>query len=276
MDDNASIAPAAPAANAGQANNTEPSFSAAASLRLAPFWPDTPAAWFGMAECQFHLRRITDERDKFCILVSSLSKDSIRLVSHLVEQPPADLPYTTLKATLLSSHQLTDFQRVELLHRVEPLGGRRPSELLAVMMELCPRGQENNIFFQFMFLQRLPKEIRIMLAEDDHGDLRRLAEKADKLWSLHSRQGHDLVAAMSDVQLEDEGAVAAVQGGYRQAANKKFHGKSAAKKPATPSSGVANPSPAYLARDSAGLCFYHWTFGEKATKCKEPCSWQGN
>ncbi len=31
-----------------------------------------------------------------------------------------------------------------------------------------------------------------------------------------------------------------------------------------------------LAWQSSGLCFSHWNFGEKAWKCKQPCSWQGN
>ena len=43
-------------------------------------------------------------------------------------------PYNRLKEALLASHQLTDFQRVELLLAVEPLSSRKPSELLADML----------------------------------------------------------------------------------------------------------------------------------------------
>jgi hypothetical protein len=39
---------------------------------------------------------------------------------------------------------------------MEPLGARKPSELLNHMLELCPRGEEKNKFFLFLFLQRLP------------------------------------------------------------------------------------------------------------------------
>ena len=35
-------------------------------------------------------------------------------------------------------------------------------------------------------------------------------------------------------------------------------------------------APVSLARDSAGLCFYHWSFGKRANNCTAPCSWQGN
>ena len=54
---------------------------------------------------------------------------------------------------------------MELLLAVEPLGGRKPSELLADMWELCPDNQHNSIFFAALFLQRLPREIRVMLTQ---------------------------------------------------------------------------------------------------------------
>ena len=94
-----SLADENPAAMAEPA--AAPHYNAAASLKLSPFWSDTPATWFAMAECQFHLRRITDEQDCFCILMAALSKESIRLITNIIEDP-----YTTLKAVLLKSHQL--------------------------------------------------------------------------------------------------------------------------------------------------------------------------
>jgi hypothetical protein len=63
---------------------------------------------------------------------------------------------------------LTDYQRIAALHKMEPLGGRMPSELLASMLELCPRGHETSIFFTHLLLERLPAELRITLGEDDH------------------------------------------------------------------------------------------------------------
>lgn len=35
-------------------------------------------------------------------------------------------------------------------------------------------------------------------------------------------------------------------------------------------------APSAVAREATGLCFYHWSFGEKAHSCQAPCSWQGN
>ena len=62
-----------------------------------------------------------------------MDKMTLKKVVHLVVTPDVTQPYTKLKEALLASHQLTDFQRVELILAMEPLGSRKPSELLADM-----------------------------------------------------------------------------------------------------------------------------------------------
>jgi hypothetical protein len=60
-----------------------------------------------------------------------------------------------------------------------------------------PTGHEDSPFFLFLFMQCLPKELRIVLREvDDHEDMRAMAIKADKLWSLHNHQQHGVVASV--------------------------------------------------------------------------------
>ena len=163
---------------------------------------------------------------------------------------------------------------------MEPLGGRRPSELLAAMLDLCPRGQESNIFFTHLFLERLPAELRIMLGEDDHQDPRPLAAKADQLWALHGGR----FATIAAVEEECAGAasVAAVSsrqpssGGNKGKKNKSGRGRQSAAAGATgaPKAAVTpSYSPKQLSKMQAELCFYHWTFGDKAQKCDAPCNW---
>ena len=69
------------------------------------------------------------------------------------------------------------------------------------MWELCPTNQHNSIFFAALFLQRLPREIRVMLTHEYHSDLRRLAAHADCLGAFG--------AAAVDLQQED--VVVAIQ-----------------------------------------------------------------
>ena len=250
------------------------------SVKLPEFWPDNSVAWFMLAESRFRMRNIYDEWTRYDHVVSSLSKDSLRLVLDLVTSPPEDDPYTTLKARLLDSHQLTDYQRIEQLLAMDSLGSRKPSELLAHMLELCPAGEETSKFFAFHFLHRLPQELRIMLGDDDHQEVHELAKKADRLWAIHGHRQHGAVAAVAATAAGS--AVSAVRGhsggGRRgRGGQQRPRGGSGASvtSAATPSA-VASPSPASLARSTAGLCFYHWQFGDRAHNCDAPCSWQGN
>ncbi len=140
------------------------------------------------------------------------------LIADLVEVDPLPAnPYTELHWRLLAAHQLTDIQRVEQLFNLPPLGAQKPSELLAEMLRLCPRGQENNAFFNCLFLNKLPRELRILLLEAEMADKQALGASADLFAAHNSKQAHDVVAAVSAVpspeQEGEETTVAAIRPG---------------------------------------------------------------
>ena len=245
----------------------------ALNIVLPPFWADNAAVWFAHCESRFRLRRIADEWDRFDSVVAALPKDTLRLVLDIVTSPPEETPYTALKGRILNTHQLTDYQRIEQLFQLEALGDRKPSELLAAMLEICPAGEEKSKFFAFLFLHRLPQELRIMLGEDDHQEVHQLAAKADKLWAIHGHRLHGTVAAATVPSAD----LNAVRGSFtKRGGQQRGKGRGRPSQPAAAASSSSSPSPASLARNSSGLCFYHWQFGEKAFKCNTPCSWQGN
>jgi hypothetical protein len=212
--------------------------NAAANLRLPPFWSDAPRSWFTMAEAQFRLRNMVDDNNKYLSVVAALPCEAFHMVAHIVEreEQPED-SFQQLKAALVGSHMLSDYQRVEQLSKVEPLSGRRPFKLLATMLEICPREHENCPFFRFAFLQRLPREIRVLLAEEDAAELRATAEKADRFLAIHSPQAHDtlLAALPASSEAEDEAVTAAAAAARGQKKKKQLKGK----KPSR--SGLASP-----------------------------------
>ena len=148
-------------------------------FKLPEFWPSSPHAWFGIVEAQFRIRQVA----------SVLPENSARKVAHLLSTPPADC-YTQLKAALLSSHQLTDIQKAELLFNMDDLGSKRPMELLTEMMELVTPGEEKTRLFAmlFNFMRQLPAQVRVQLTEDDHTDLQALAEKAERCSAMLARK----------------------------------------------------------------------------------------
>jgi hypothetical protein len=82
-------------------------------------------------------------------------------------------------------HQLTNIQRVEQLFSLPSLTAQKLSELLAEMLRLSPRRQENNAFFNCLFLNKLPSELHILLLEADMEDKQALGAIAG-LFTAHN------------------------------------------------------------------------------------------
>ncbi len=99
--------------------------------------------------------------------------------------------------------------------KLPPLGDWKPSVMLAEMLEFCPAGELATAVFDYLFLQRLPREIRVLLSEDDPADMRAIADKADCLIAMHVPQGHDACAAIAGFD-QDQDLLAATGGARRK------------------------------------------------------------
>jgi hypothetical protein len=261
-------------------------------VRLPPFWPTNPAAWFANADGQFALRGITCQRARYYNALTALPETTVNLIADLVEGAVPDDAYDQLKSRLAAAHTLTDYQKVEALFALPPLGGRKPSEMLSEMVRLCPRGQEDSVFFTYCFLHRLPRELRVLLTDVDHTDRRALSLRADDLWAHSARSAHDSpVAAVAADPAEEEAVAAAVRAPVRGRGGRARGGRSGGARGrgsfqasnnnrggASGSNGAqaAAMTPSAVAREGSDLCHYHWSYGDNARKCVAPCSWQGN
>jgi hypothetical protein len=228
-------------------------------VKLPEFWPHAPVLWFSRAECMFTLRHVEDDVIKYCSVVSSLPHDVLRQVADLLDITQLETPYQQLKDRLLSAHELTPVQRAEKIMQMPDLGGQKPSQLLAAMLEWCPRGEEKSPFFVTSFLRRLPNELRILLAHENFEDLKAVSQKADALWQLCPRP--DPLAAIAD---GTEIAELSIAGVGQRSAKDRSAAQQKKKKPA--------------GKRSVTYCWRHHKFGEKAFSCEEPatCMWSEN
>ncbi len=238
----------------------------------------------------FRLRNIGDEESRFFNCLHALPEATVSLIADLVEADPLPAnPYTELRRRLLAAHQLTDIQRVEQLHSLPLLGAQKPSELLAEMLRLCPRGQENNAFFNCLFLNKLPRELCILLSEADMADKQALGARADLFAAHNSKQAHNVVAGVAPVASPDqegeEATVAAIRpgtsSGQRGGGGGKRGGSWRGKKKGGRGGGGGQQvshtlTHAEQARIGSGLCFSHFCYGSMARQCEAPCTWSGN
>ena len=253
--------------------------------KLPEFWPANPVLWFARAEFNFEVAQVTGKREKFMHTANALPYDALTLVADLVTQPPLYRPYQQLKERLLLSHQLTTVQMAEKILEMPELGDRRPSQLLAAMMEFCPEGETNTAFFRASFLRRLPKEIRVLLADEVRGNLKDLAVRADELFQHHRTSPVAAVAPEVDLELAEAVAALGIKTGKAGFKGKKKEGFSK-------SSGGAGGGGAGGGGAGGGgtggsgsgggrsyfICDRHWKYAAKAFRCDAPgkCQWSEN
>jgi len=255
-------------------------------VKLTSFWPSNPEAWFSAAEGKFYLRGIDDELAQFYNCLHALPEATVSIVSDLVARPPAN-PYQALKARLMTAYELTNIKRVELLFNLQPLGEQKPSELLAEMVRLCPTGEENNNLFNYLFLSKLPRELRVLLSEADMTDKQALAARADSFAAHHQKLAHDTVAVVASQpvsQDDEEDWVAVVRPGNNGRGSQHNSGTQAQRGGgngrgggSSRGGGSGKKRPYRNKPDwSAGLCEKHRIFGADAHTCQAPCTWSGN
>ena len=210
----------------------------AVSLKLPTFWTHQPEVWFTHAEAQFsHLRITTDDTKYFYVLVALDQQTATRLLD-LIVHPPADDKYKTLKDRHIDSFGLSECERPSRLLHFCPLGDSKPLALLDEMLGLLSNHTPCLVFEQ-LFLERLPKDIRIQLVDLKFNDYRQMAKRADALWSSQDMESN----------------------------NNAIHRRPTARQKTKVKACTPSPS---------RLCYYHRTFGEAARQCRQSCNWSGN
>lgn len=226
------------------------------NVKLPDFWAHAPELWFCRAEFRFEVAGVVLEREKFAHVVEALNYEALKLVKDLMVTPPQFQPYQALKARLLLATQLTPIQMAEKLMKAADLGDRRPSQLLASLLEFCPAGEENTSLFRAAFLMRLPAAIRGHLDGMENRDLKDLAATADHHWSNQAAIPAGQLYAAVEEEEEQMETVAAISG-----EKKKFVRRDQ-------SSSTADGKWASL--DTFTLCKRHQRFGRDCRKCGDP------
>jgi hypothetical protein len=249
---------------------------AAVSIKLPPFWPTDPTVWFLQIEAQFNTRGISSQQTRFDYVIASLSPDIACEVRDLLIRPPADRPYDTLKAELIKRTAASEQRKLQQLIGGEELGDRKPTQLLRRMQQLL--GDHlgptlDNAFLKELFLQRLPSNVRMVLASADATtELGKLAEMADKIIEVATPP--TVAATTTSVaevqQLKDELTRLTELVASLAQHDHPRRSRSLSRRRRTQSPARADP---LTPQTSESICWYHSKFGEAAKKCQKPCTW---
>lgn len=217
--------------------------------------------WFAQAEAQFVLANVTKDETKFYHIVAKVDQSVICHIADLVSTPPQQNKYQAVKDRLVSRFALSPQVRLERLLGSFDLGDMRPTHLLAKMQELASGLNVNEELLKMLFLQRMPSNIRPILAISD-GTLAKLAEMADKMVESPQTSAVSSTPIVNEQMEKMKEQLEVLSAEFRRLK-------------ASPSSGPdrrRNRSASRI-RNGAEICWYHRKFGQHAEHCKEPCKY---
>ena len=156
--------------------------------QLPAFWRDDAEGWFQNCEAQFVIKGIKDPMTKYYYCLAKLDSDIARRVRDIVRAPTDSGTYDRLRNRLCLAYELTDDQRVDKMLTTSALGDRKPTELMAELLELCPREAEATTFIKRIFIRALPPSVGSALSQAPDMLPIPLAEAADKAWHYSCMQ----------------------------------------------------------------------------------------
>lgn len=260
-------------ANEEAAGAENAAVAASVAVRLPDFWRNDPAMWFAQAEAQFALAGVVRDHTKYNHIVAKVDQQTICHIADLVTDPPLTNKYPAIKSRLISRFVMSPQGKLEQLLGSCDLGDMRPTHLLAKMQELSMGLNVNPELLKMLFLQRMPANVKAILAISD-GSLTKLAEMADKMLESAlnvaavaanpgpSRQAVSTAAHSEDMSTDD----LREQVAFLTAEVRRMRTRSTSRGRSVSRSG----------RSAEEICWYHKKYGTRATRCREPCQFSKN
>lgn len=246
-------------------------------VRLPPFWPEEPELWFAQVEGQFKISGITGDATKFYYVVSQLDSEFSKEIKDIIINPPVDNKFIKLKTELIKRLTTSKEKKIKQLLMHEELGDRKPSQFLRHLKSLAGANVPDD-FLRTIWVSRLSHGIQTVLAGQPSSTcIDDLADLADR---VHELSCPPVVASASQSQASSGPAieeltreVAELRRQFQQLASERRSRSN------TRSARSSQRRSASRSRRSQSnfrkypLCWYHWKFGEKASKCIKPCDY---
>ncbi|UYV80483.1 hypothetical protein LAZ67_19000293 [Cordylochernes scorpioides] len=241
------------------------------SIKAPEFWPNDPELWFITLESQFLLNKpspITNDDTKFSYLISLLPPSTAIEVREFIISPPPDNKYDALKKAIIKCTADSEFKKLQQLLTQEELGDRLPSKLLRHLRQLIGESKAvSDTTLKMLWMQRLPKNIQIILTTQEQASLNSLADLADRVTEITSSP------SSSTSTLEKElASLRAEISALKIDLNKKGEKIPRSRSRSSSSSRKSSPNSYRKYNPNGSWCWYHFRFKHHARKCISPCT----
>ncbi|KAF8783545.1 hypothetical protein HNY73_013694 [Argiope bruennichi] len=250
------------------------------SVKIPPLWRNNIKLWFIQAESNFALAKITNDLTKYNHLIATIDPETLSAIADILLTPSDTNKYDALKTRLIAEFSASENEQIRRLLSKLHLGADKPSQLLRKMRELGGSTGIIDDFLKTLWMQRLPSEMQAILSISSE-PLDNLANMADKIAEVRISSADNSVFAVSrgagsnamrkastldefTALLSEIAALSKqVQRLSRGRSRGPFHRKNRQRSFSRGRSGDRGRK----------FCYYHARFGEKALKCRSPCSY---
>ncbi|XP_054278345.1 uncharacterized protein LOC129005084 [Macrosteles quadrilineatus] len=258
------------------------------TVKIPQFWPADPKLWFAQVETQFSLARITSDETKFFYVCGNLDAKYAAEVRDILTKPPTEGKYEKLKTELIQRLSSSQEQKTRRLLEHEEMGDRKPSQFLRHLRALAGTVVPDSVM-KTLWLSRLPSSTQAILATQRSSELDALAELADAVLEISPR--HQVTEAAvptyspNSIEAMMERLTILMTSKMGEIVSTLQHDISSIKedlwcnqnrRPTWSSSPVRRSRSRSKSTTRDDVCWYHKRFGNAATKCTRPCSFQAN
>ena len=249
--------------------------------RVPEFNASDPEMWFAVVEAYFTKARITDDQQRYLDVVSSLPPHYASEVHDIIMCPLDNESYSTLKRELIKRLCSTQEEKTLRLLENVVMEDEKPTQYLRRLQALAGSAVPADLL-RTSWLRGLPEKLKPTMATQTGKTLPDMAEVPDAVYSLLPTRPtiHEtttdanlhthiqkLAQELSALKIQMAAMVNNVQevssgSGRRHRQPSRPRSRSRSR----PRSRSREPRP-------EGMCWYHWTFKDKANKCTSPCTW---
>ncbi|UYV74061.1 hypothetical protein LAZ67_11001999, partial [Cordylochernes scorpioides] len=241
------------------------------SIKAPEFWPNDPELWFITLESQFLLNKpspITNDDTKFSYLISLLPPSTAIEVREFIISPPPDNKYDALKKAIIKCTADSEFKKLQQLLTQEELGDRLPSQLLRHLRQLIGESKPvSDTTLKMLWMQRLPKNIQIILTTQEQASLNSLADLADRVTEITSSPSSNTSTLEKELA-----SLRAEISALKIDLNKKEERIPRSKSRSSSSSRKSSPNSYRKYNPNGSWCWYHFRFKHHARKFISPCT----
>lgn len=251
--------------------------NAVTEVKLTAFYENDPELWFSVVEAQFESRKITSERSKYFHVVAHLSGSTAQQVKSVIATGYEEGKFQQLKDKLIAIYSETATEKFEKLISSEPLGDMKPSLALNKIKALG-EGRLNDEFTKSLWLKRMPQFIKQVLSASKD-PLENLSDMADKMWEVSDKGTICSVSNGSQI----EKTLQSIQQQLQKMSNRlnAIENNRTTRRDTTPHRSRNRSQSSRRSNDEsekdaseADMCWYHRKMGERAQRCRSPCSFK--